>query len=274
LALQLVNESALCVNGIRMKRSLSQRGFELANGLPFVATDSAVHKLLDAHDVGQAQRVQIALGKIRQTFGHFKGKIIVIDPHRLPSCSKRQMVRRQKDKEANPTKMAQTFFAVDADTQQPLCFTTASSARAITQATRELLALTAAILQDDGHRPLVLADNEHYSVELFDWISSDSPFDLLTPMPYNASVRRAIQGLPPEAFKRHWAGYATAKQRYSLTRSLGGPYYQFVQRKGEQEQDYDFKAFLCTTDRDEMEDLSRNYPQRWQVEVFFKNDQA
>jgi hypothetical protein len=170
--------------------------------------------------------------------------------------------------------MAQTFFAVDADTQQPLCFTTASSARAITQATRELLALAAVILKDDGHRPLVLADNEHYSVELFAWISSQSPFDLLTPMPYNASVRRAIQGLPPEAFKRHWAGYATAKQRYSLTRSLGGPYYQFVQRKGEQEQDYDFKAFLCTTNRDEMEDLSRNYPQRWHVEVFFKNDQA
>jgi hypothetical protein len=121
---------------------------------------------------------------------------------------------------------------------------------------------------------LVLADNEHYSVELFDWISSNSPLDLLTPMPYNGSVRRAIQGLPPEAFKRHWAGYATAKQPYSLTRSSGGPYYQFVQRKGEQEQDYDFKAFLCTTDRDEMEDLSRNYPQRWQVEVFFKNNQA
>ena len=180
LALQLVNESALCVNGIRMKRSLSQRGFELANGLPFVATDAAVHKLLDGHDVGQAQRVQIALGKIRQTFGHFKGKIIVIDPHRLPSCSKRQMVRRQKDKEANPTKMAQTFFAVDADTQQPLCFTTASSARAITQATRELLALAAVILKDDGHRPLVLADNEHYSVELLAWISSQSPFDMLS----------------------------------------------------------------------------------------------
>jgi hypothetical protein len=274
LALQLVNENALCVNGIRMKRSLSQRGFELANGLPFVATDAAVHQLLDGHEVAQAQRLQVALGKMRQTFGHFKGKIIVIDPHRLPSRSKRQMVRLQKDKDSNPTKMAQTFFAIDGDTQEPLCFTHASSARVITQATRELLALSAVILKDDGHRPLVLADNEHYRVELFDWISSNSPFDLLTPMPYNASVRRAIQGLPPEAFRRHWAGYATAKQRYGLTRSLGGPYSQFVQRKGEQEQDYDFKAFLCTTDRDEMEDLSRNYPQRWHVEEFFKNNQA
>ncbi|MDP2970954.1 MAG: hypothetical protein Q8P64_17345, partial [Deltaproteobacteria bacterium] len=41
LALQLINESALCVNGIRMKRTLSQKGFELANGLPFIATDPA-----------------------------------------------------------------------------------------------------------------------------------------------------------------------------------------------------------------------------------------
>lgn len=274
LALQLVNESALCVNGIRMKRSLSQRGFELANGLPFVATDATIHDLLDDHDVAQAQRVQIGLGKVRQTFGHFKGNLLVIDPHRLPSRSKRQMVRRQKDKESKPTKMAQTFFAVDGDTQEPLCFTYASSARAITPATRELLTLAAAILKEDGPRPLALADNEHYTVELFDWISSDSRFDLLTPMPYNASVRRSIEALRPEAFKRHWAGYATAKQPYSLTRSPGGPYYQFIQRKGEREGDYDFKAFLCTTDRDEMEDLSRNYPQRWHVEEFFKNDQA
>ena len=39
LAMQLVNERALCVKGIRQKRTLSQKGFELANGLPFIATD-------------------------------------------------------------------------------------------------------------------------------------------------------------------------------------------------------------------------------------------
>lgn len=51
LALQLSNESALCVNGIRMKRTLSQKGFELANSLPFIATDPAIHHLLDSHTV-------------------------------------------------------------------------------------------------------------------------------------------------------------------------------------------------------------------------------
>jgi len=274
LALQLINESALCVNGIRMKRSLSQKGFELANGLPFIATDSAIHHLLDSHCVAEAERLQIALGKVRQTFGHFKGNIIVIDPHRMKSCSKRQMVRRQKDKESNPAKMAQTFFGLDAETQQPLCFTTASSARTVTQATPELLMLAASILKLNGEKPLVLADNEHYTRELFEWVSSQSPFDLLVPMPYNPSVLRAIHALHSEAFSRHWAGYATAKQPYSMSRSQDGPYYQFIQRKGECSQDYDFKAFLCTRDRDEMEDLSVNYPERWHIEEFFKNDQA
>jgi len=274
LALQLINESALCVNGIRMKRSLSQKGFELANGLPFIATDSAIHHLLDSHCVSEAERLQIALGKVRQTFDHFKGKIIVIDPHRMKSSSKRQMVRRQKDKESNPAKMAQTFFCLDAETQQPLCFTTASSARTVTQATPELLSLAASILKLNGDKPLALADNEHYSRELFQWVSSQSPFDLLVPMPYNQSVLRAIHVLPSEAFTRHWAGYATAKQPYSMIRSHDGPYYQFIQRKGECPQDYDFKAFLCTRDRDEMEDLSVNYAERWHIEEFFKNDQA
>ncbi|MBW2097141.1 MAG: transposase [Deltaproteobacteria bacterium] len=274
LALQLVNESALCVNGIRMKRTLSQKGFELANGLPFVATDPAIHHLLDSHCVAKAQRLQIALGKIRKTFGHFKGNLLAVDPHRMKSFSKRQMVRRKKDKESSPAKMAQTFFCLDAETQQPVCFTTASSARTVTQATPELLDMAASIIKLNGHTPLVLADDEHYTVEFLEWVSSQSPFDLLVPMPYNKAVLRAIRSLSPEAFTRHWAGYATAKQPYSLTRSHEGPYSQFIQRKGERQCDYDFKAFLCTSDRNEMEDLSQNYPRRWHVEEFFKNDQA
>ncbi len=274
LALQLINESALCVSGIRMKRSLSQRGFELANGLPFIATDAAIHHVLDDHSVADAQRLQIALGKVRQTFGHFKGDLLVIDPHRIKSFSKRQMVRLQKDKSSAPVKTAQTFFSLDAETKQPLCFTTASSARTTTQATIELLTLTDSILKHNGHKPLVLADNEHYSVELFQWISSQLRFDLLVPMPYNASVLRSIHRLSPEAYTRHWAGYATAKQPYSLTRSHDGPYYQFIQRRGEREEDNDFKAFLCTSDRDETADLSQNYPRRWHIEEFFKNAQG
>ena len=213
LALQLINESALCISGLRLKRSLTQRGFELANGLPFIATDPAIHQLLDSHSVAESQGLQIALGKVRQTFGHFQGHLIVIDPHRLKSYSKRQMVRRQKDKDSSPAKMAQTFFSFD-ETKQPICFTTASSARTVTQATPELLTLAGSILKPNGHTPLVMADNEHCTLELFDWVASLSPFDLLVPMPYNQSVLRSIHQLPDEAYTPHWAGYATAKQPY------------------------------------------------------------
>jgi len=68
LSLQLVHEAALCVTGVRQARSLSQKGFELANGLSFVATDKAIHEILNAHTMAEAQALQIALGKIRSHF--------------------------------------------------------------------------------------------------------------------------------------------------------------------------------------------------------------
>ena len=49
LALHLVNEAAMCLCSHRQGRTLSQKGFELANGLPFVPTDLAIHDLLQSH---------------------------------------------------------------------------------------------------------------------------------------------------------------------------------------------------------------------------------
>lgn len=273
LALQLINESALCLKGVRHKRTVSQKGFELANGLPFIATDASIHHLLDSHCVSDAHRLQVGLGKIRRTFGHFEGSLIAIDPHRIKSYSKRQMIRRQKDRDSGPCKMAQTFFCLDAKTEQPVCFTTASSARTVSKATPELLVLASEILKVNS-RPLAMADNEHYTVELFDWIRSESCFDILVPMPYSKPVRKSISRISDDDFTRHWAGYATTKQIYKITGSNHGPYHQFIQRKGERKEDYDFKAFLCTADRDEVQDLSLNFPERWHIEEFFKNYQA
>src|SRR5580658_3776855 len=66
MGLHLVHEAALCVNGLRHERSLTQKGFELSNGLPFVATDYAIHQLLANRTVAQAQALQVALGKVRR----------------------------------------------------------------------------------------------------------------------------------------------------------------------------------------------------------------
>ena len=87
--MQMVHESALCITGMRQQRVLSQRGFELANGLPFVANDVAIHTLLAEHTVAAAQRLQVALGRIRRASGDYAGKLLAIDPHRTHSYSKR-----------------------------------------------------------------------------------------------------------------------------------------------------------------------------------------
>lgn len=163
LALQLVNEAALCVNGIRQKRSLSQKGFELANGLPFVATDAAIHFLLDSHTVQQAQWLQIALGKIRNTFGHFGAKVLAIDPHRIISHSKRQMTRHCKHNDGKAFKAAQTFFCLDTGTRQPLCFVTGTGSRSASDAAKELLQIAHQILNPTGEKILVLADTELFT---------------------------------------------------------------------------------------------------------------
>ncbi|MBA7579932.1 hypothetical protein ES708_21813 [subsurface metagenome] len=49
IALQLVNESALCINRVRKKNSLGHQGFQLANGMGRLVTDEQVHNLLNTN---------------------------------------------------------------------------------------------------------------------------------------------------------------------------------------------------------------------------------
>jgi len=87
LALQIIHEAALCRCNLRCGRTLSQKGFEVANGLPFVASDQAVHELLSARTVAAAQSLQVALGKLRRASGHFSGRLLVLDPHLIKLLS-------------------------------------------------------------------------------------------------------------------------------------------------------------------------------------------
>ncbi len=274
LALQLIHEAALCTAGLRAKRALPQQGFALANGLPFLAADVSIHQLLASHTVAQAQDLQRSLGRLRRASGHYAARVLVVDPHRLRTYSKRKMRRRRKEPGAPPTKVAQTFFALDGDTSQPLCFTTGTAARTVTQATPELLDLAAAVL---GPRPaptLVLADAEHFSTELIEQVHRRTGFDLLVPLVIRKPLLERLRGLPAELFTRHWAGYATAQIPYQLTHGLAGPLPLFVQRFGEAPADWRYNAFLCTAARDELEALTRDYPKRWHVEEFFNKEQA
>ena len=274
LALQLISEAALCITGLRLRRCLNQQIFESVNGLPFLASDMGVHELLGARTVADSQRLQVALGKVRRASGHFQGRVLAIDPHRVRSFSKRHMRRHLLDEAVRPTKTAQTFFVLDADTHQPLCFTTGTSARTASNAAEELLRLAADILDTQPGQTLGLADAEHFTVELLDKVKSQTNFDLLVPMPDQPSRRKKLQEFPPETFRPRWAGYATAKVAYTPRNSQTGPFYQYVQRQGERPEEHHFKAFLSTTDRDEVETLTEDFPKRWHVEEFFNAHQA
>ena len=275
IAMQMVHEAALCLTGKRQKRTLSQQGFELANGLPFVASDWAVHELLDIHTVAESQAVQLMLGKLRHALGHYPGVVMAIDPHRIKSYSKRQMVSRKKDPQSPATKQLQTFFALDADSQQPICFTLGSSSRTVSQATPQLLQMAADILWPHNHRSLVLADTEHYTHDLLEQVRTHSPFALLVPMPLRKETLNELRAVPPESFTRHWIGYATAQRSYHPKTSHGAPYWQTIQRFGEHEQDYRFNAFLCTAAQDAaVDEPVQHYPKRWHCEEFFNANQA
>ena len=221
--------------------------------------------------MAQAQNLQLALGKLRRASGHFTGQLLVLDPHRLKSYTKRQMRRHRGQGELQPAKKTQTFFCLDAQTHQPIAFTSASGARTVAQATPELLALAQEILglKADSPPPLVLADEEHYTGEIFDALHP-RPFDLLVPMKPTRHQQQRWRQLPPESFTPHWAGYALTRQPYRF-----GSFdcFEVVQRCGERPDQYQFDGFLTTRPRDHLQQLTRDFPQRWHVEEFFKFNQ-
>ena len=77
--------------------------------------------------------------------------------------------------------MAQTFWLLDAETRQPVCFTTATAARSVAKATPDLLELAGEILGPQTQPALVLADMEHYSAELLDHVANSTEFEILVP---------------------------------------------------------------------------------------------
>jgi hypothetical protein len=276
LALQLLHEAAVCTAGIRAERTLHSRGgFELANGLPFVASDPAMHELLDAHPIADSRRLQLALGKLRRASGHFVGKLLAIDPDRVQSYSKRRMQQRAETG-AEAQKRAQTFWLLDVDTHQPVCFTTATTSQSVVAATPELLLLASEILSPEPGASLVLADAEHFAGELIDDVHLRTRFELLVPIPNRPAFRRKMAALPAEQFHRRWAGFATAKLPYAMHNCRGprGTYWQFIERYGECPDTWRFKGFLSTTDRDEVDTLTVDFPKRWHVEEFFNAHQA
>jgi len=276
LALHGVHEAALCRPTLRADRSLRHQGFELANGLPFLPSDGSFHDLLQAHTVAQAQQLQVALGQLRRASGHFPGQLLVLDPHRRQSYSQRDMLKRRPSANEPAVKQAQMFFLLDAQSHQPVCLTNFSSARHLTAATTELLQLAQQILPvgGGGPRTLLLADVEHFAVELLDFVHQHTAWDLLVPLRQTRALERHYRALPPVVFTPYWAGFAIAREPFTPRRTqVGEPYTRYIQRSGERPEDYHFKGFGCTRHREEVPTLTQDFPQRWHIEEFYRFDQ-
>ncbi|MGK5093620.1 transposase [Deltaproteobacteria bacterium TL4] len=267
LAMQVLNEAALCVKGVRRSRSLCHQGFEVANGLPFIATDKEIHTLLEAHTIAEARELQIALGIQRERRGHYPGDILAIDPYRVATYSKRIMPKKKKRPSEPARKVVQDSFCLDTASGQPVGFTLGSSGKTVTVSSSELLGIIKGILPVDK---LLLADSEHNSAKFLDFFHTENRLAILMPQRMTKQLKSAIQGLP---YQRLWAGYSVAETTYSVGTSSQS-YRLIAQRMGETPSDYTYKTFITTSTQSSVDLLTECYPQRWTIEEFFNFEAA
>ena len=267
IAMQIVNEAALCKTRIRRKNYITNQGFEILNGLNFLASDEEVHKFLDKHTVFEAQSLQESLSLIRSNNGHYKGNIIAIDPHRIISTSKRVMPKKKKRPQEPSRKVLQTFFALDTETGQPIGCGIGTSGVNTTKATIDLLNMVNKI---NDKKTLILADKEHFTQNLISNIKHKDQFELLVPALATKKIQKIERSL---SYKYQWAGYAISETTFKFNGSEKENRL-IVQREGEIESQYKYKSFLTLSDKPAITLLSETYNKRWSIEDFFNFDGA
>jgi hypothetical protein len=266
IAMQIVNEAALCSNRVRKSNYITHQGFELLNGLGFLVTDGQVHDLLDKHTVSEAQSLQGSLAMIRSNSGHYQGEIIAIDPHRIVSTSQRIMPKKKKQPEEPSRKMVQTFFALDTQTGQPIGCGIGSPGANTAQATIDLLNMAGLVSKNS----LILADKEHFTEYLIRSIDQDSGFEFLVPAISTERIQKIERS---QAYQRKWAGYAVAETMFNFA-GHKEKYRLVSQREGETTKDYLYKSFLTLSNKPATELLAEMYRERWSIEDFFNFDGA
>ena len=261
IALQLVNESALCVNRIRKKNSLGHQGFQLTNGMGRLVSDEQVHLLLNSHTMKDAHDMMLNLGIQRKLSGHYQGDLIAIDPHRIISSSKRVMAKKKKKPNAPSQKMLQTFFSISAETGQPIMATMSSTGMPTTKASLSLISTTNKIIKAPS---LLVADKEHFTNKLFESVSNNRNIDLLTPALNTQRLKNILKTLEYTTLR---AGFAIAETDFYFSEQ-SIKYRLIAERFGEK--DYSYNGFLTTSSIDVQTLLCENYDKRWSVEEFFR----
>ena len=266
IAMQIVNESALCSNRIRKSNYITHQGFELLNGLGFLVTDEQVHDLLDKHTVNEAQSLQETLAVIRSNNGHYKGDLIAIDPHRIVSTSQRIMPKKKKQPEEPSRKMLQTFFALDTQSGQPIGCGIGSPGVNTSKATIDLLNMVGLV----NKNTLILADKEHFTEYLIRSIDQNSDFEFLVPV---TSTERIQKIETSQTYQSKWAGYAIAESMFNFA-GCKEKYRLISQREGETTRNYVYKSFLTLSRKPATVLISEMYRERWSIEDFFNFDGA
>lgn len=263
IAMQMVGESALCVNRIRRKGSLCNQGFSITNGLYALVTDEKVHQILNSKSMKDYEQLQETLLKIRRLDGDFDKKhIFALDPHRIESTTKRKMPAKKKRPDLGARRMLQDFFCVDSITGQPLTFTLGSTGKNCTPATLRLMD----IIENAGIKEgLFIADKEHYTNELLSYFNNQPGFDILVPAPKTKRMQAIIEKLH---YEPKWAGYAIGESSFQF-RNDDNKYRLIVQREAERESEYFYEAFLTTSSKSAVDLLTVIYPDRWTIEEFF-----
>jgi hypothetical protein len=265
VAMQMVNESALCQNRIRRRNYISHLGFELLNGLSFLASDEEAHLLLNNIPVSRSEQFQNALSLVRKANGHYRGDIIAIDPHRIISTTKRIMPKKKKRPGESSQRMLQTFFSVDAQTGQPIGFGIGSSGA---NATKAALGLLDMINHVGGPSSLVLADKEHFTQELIGSLGCLGQPELLVPAIASQRLQKTMSSLK---YQPLWAGYSIGETTFSFDGS-NQKYRLIAQREGETESSYKYMSFIALSNRPAVCLLTEHYRERWSIEDFFNFD--
>ena len=266
IAMQIVNEASLCRNRVRKQNYITHQGFELINGLGFLATDEQVHYFLDQHTISQAQSLQETLALIRLNNRHYNGDIIAIDPHRIISTTKRVMPKKKKQPVKPSEKMLQTFFALDTQSGQPIGCGIGSPGLNTTTATLNLLNMVEKV----NKNALILVDKEHFTEKLVRTINQNYQFEYLVPAISTGKIKKIERS---STYKKHWAGYAIAETTFNFDRCKE-KYRLIIQREGETESNYEYKSFLTLSDKPTVELISELYDKRWSIEEFFNFEGA
>ena len=267
LCLQVIHESAMCNTRIRKSNTICHQGFDILNGLPFIASDVQIHNLLSEHSVEQVRELQITLGKLRQIKGDYKGNLIALDPHRITSYTERISPKRKIKRNERARKMLQTFFAIDSQTGQPIGFDIGFSSNTVSNATKNLVQQIKQIIPACNN-PLILTDAEHYTEELINLFATDDLLDILVPAPRNSRIVKYFKELD---YKEYWPGYSIGTSPFRFSNDKTVPeQLLIIQRQGLRESEFRYKAFISTRKKDIVEMLTTEFPTRWTIEEYFK----